>query len=153
MLRWFKSLSPYRKVVLFVAGGMLTLVFDAFVAHYRWNNGSMKWNQTIPIIYGLVAFVALGVVALLPLDERRRRGLGRVMGALGMLVGAAGFYFHASSLLEGIDEETTGFVAIGKLLAAGPPLFAPVAFAGVGLLLVALPSLFAAPRQPPAAGT
>jgi len=144
MIRWFKSLSTYRKVVLFLAGGMVTLVFDAFVAHFSWNNHTMKWNQAIPIVYGLVAALLLGVVGLLPLKEALTRKIGVTFGVVGLLVGGLGVYFHARSLLEGMDSDTTGLDAIGKLLAAGPPIFAPASFAGVGLLLLVLPSLIGA---------
>jgi uncharacterized membrane protein SirB2 len=141
MIRWFKALPTYRKVLLFLAGGMVTLAFDAFVAHFQWNNRTMKWNQTIPIIYGLLALIVLGVVALLPHRERRGVRAMQVMGAIGLVVGGAGMFFHAKSLIEGMDSDTTGVIAIGKALSAGPPLFAPSAFAGVGLLLLTLPAI------------
>jgi hypothetical protein len=141
MIRWFKALPTYRKVVLFLAGGMVSLVFDAFVAHFQWNNRTMKWNQTIPVVYGLVALVALAVVALVPLRGRRSIRLGQAIGALGILVGGAGVFFHGKSLFNDLDADSLGIVAIGKLLASGPPLFAPSAFAGVGLLLLTLPAI------------
>jgi hypothetical protein len=144
MIRWFKSLSTYRKVVLFLAGGMVTLVFDAFVAHFSWNNHTMKWNQAIPIVYGMAAALLLGAVGLLPLKEALTRKIGVFFGAIGLVVGGLGVYFHAKSLLEGMDADTTGLDAIGKLLASGPPIFAPASFAGVGLLLLVLPSLIGA---------
>jgi len=141
MIRWFKSLSTYRKVCLFLAGGMLTLVFDAFVAHFSWNNHTMKWNQAIPVVYGLAGTLLLGVIGLLPLGERRTRQIGAVCGLAGLLVGGLGVFFHAKALLEGMDSDTSGIDAFGKLLAAGPPIFAPGAFAGVGLLLLLLPAM------------
>lgn len=141
MIGWFKTLPTYRKVLLFLAGGMVTLAFDAFVAHFQWNNRTMKWNQTIPIIYGLLALIVLGVVALLPHRERRGVRAMQAMGAIGLLVGGLGMFFHAKSLLEGMDADTKGVIAIGKALASGPPLFAPSAFAGVGLLLLTLPAI------------
>jgi len=144
LVRWFKSLSTYRKVVLFLAGGMPTLVFDAFVAHYQWLNGTMKWNQKIPIIYGLLASIALAVIALVPLAHKTATRLGQITGAVGMLVGGLGIFFHASSILENIDSDTHGFTEVGKLLAAGAPIFAPAAFAGIGLLLLTLPAITAA---------
>jgi len=144
MIRWFKSLSTYRKVVLFLAGGMLTLVFDAFIAHFSWNNHTMKWNQAIPVVYGLAGTLLLGIVGLLPLSEALTRKIGAFFGLTGLLVGGLGVYFHAKALLEGMDADTTGIDAFGKLLAAGPPIFAPGAFAGVGLLLLVLPGLIGA---------
>jgi hypothetical protein len=141
MIGWFKALPTYRKVLLFLTGGMLTLVFDAFVAHFQWNNRTMKLAQTIPVIYGLLAFLVIGVVALLPLARRRGFRLGQIIGALGMVVGLLGIYFHGRSLLEAVDADTSGLIAYGKILASGPPLFAPSAFAGVGLLLLTLPAI------------
>lgn len=137
-MRWFMSLSVRRKILLFLAPGMLTLVWDAFVAHWSWNNSTMKWNQYPPVIYGALAFVALMVAALGPLSTTARDRLTQVTGAVGMLVGGAGIYFHGIDLLESLEGEEMTFTAIGKTVALAPPLFAPAAFAGVGLLLLLL---------------
>ena len=147
MIRWFKALTTYRKIILFLTGGMLTLVFDAFVAHFQWNNRTMKWTQTIPVIYGLLSFIALTVVALFPLRAHHGARLGQTVGAVGLLVGGTGIFLHGKTLFQDLDTDAIGIVAVGKVLAAGPPLFAPSAFAGVGLLLLTLPIILGVTRR------
>jgi hypothetical protein len=138
LLRWALALPLQRKILVFLAGGMVTLVFDAFVAHFSWKNLTMKWTQTIPIIYGLSAAVALAVAALFALPRRVHDRLVLVVGLLGMAVGLTGITFHSLTLAENLEGESLAILSVGKALSLSAPLFAPAAFAGVGLLLVAL---------------
>jgi hypothetical protein len=138
MLRWFQSLSAVRKVALVLGPGMLTLAIDAFIPHWSWNNSTMKWNQYPPVIYGVLAFVALMAVAFLPMQTRQRILINQVVGALGMVVGLAGIYFHLVAIYEEVEGEQIALTVIGKIMKDAPPLFAPAAFAGVGLLLLTL---------------
>ena len=138
MLRWFLALPVRRKILLFLAGGMLTLVFDAFVAHFSWKAFTMKWTQALPVFYGLLAFVVLGVAAVLPISEKLADRLVKAVGAIGMGIGLTGMVLHFLSLKESLEGETLSIVVIGKALKLAPPIFAPAAFAGVGLLLLTL---------------
>lgn len=139
MVRWFRGLPLRRKFLLFLAGGMVSLVFDAFVAHFSWNARSMKWTQAVPIIYGLFASVALTAGAFLPSATASGARMLRLVGGLGLLIGGTGVILHGIVLVESLEGEPLGVITIGKALSLAPPLFAPAAFAGVGLLLVALP--------------
>lgn len=140
-MRWFLALPAHRKVVLFLAGGMLTLVFDAFIAHWSWTRSTMTWNQWPPVIYGMVATVALGLIGVTQLRDRLENRWLFWTGLLGLIVGGAGVYFHVVELMEALEGEEMTFVAIGKTIAAAPPVFAPAAYSGVGLLLMVLKRL------------
>jgi len=137
-LRWALALPTQRKILVFLAGGMLTLVFDAFIAHFSWKNLTMKWTQSLPIIYGLASALALAVAALFALPARAHNRLVISVGALGMAVGLTGISLHSVAIAESLQGEEVAITAIGKALQLSPPLFAPAAFAGVGLLLIAL---------------
>jgi hypothetical protein len=141
MKSWWKSLSAARKVVLFVAGGMVTLVFDALVAHMKWNLLTMRWTQAIPIVYGLLASAALFVAALAPLARPTFVRLVTVFGLLGMAVGGTGVVLHGLEVVEQVEESDKTVKAVGNTLKDAPPAFAPASFAGIGLLLVALPRI------------
>jgi TRAP-type C4-dicarboxylate transport system permease small subunit len=141
IVRWFMSLPAHRKVLLFLAGGMLTLVFDAFVAHYSWNRGSMHWNQWIPVVYGVAATVALALPAIRQFPGKLETRVLVAVGVLGLLVGNAGVYWHVLELMESLEGEEMTFKAIGQTIALAPPVFAPAAFSGVGLLLMCLKRL------------
>lgn len=146
MLRWFAALSMRRKILLFVAGGMFSLVFDAFVAHFSWNARTMRWTQAIPVAYGLLASVTLAAGALRPSTVASSDRVLRGVGALGLVVGGTGLVLHGLSLLEILEGEALSIIVVGKALSLAPPLLAPAAFAGVGLLLLALPAIAPQPR-------
>ena len=148
LVRWALDLPLQRKILVFLAGGMVSLVFDAFVAHFSWNNLTMRWTQTIPIIYGLLSSVALAVAALFALPAKLHTRLVMGVGAVGMAVGLTGVTLHGITVLENMEGEPLALLAIGKALNLAAPLFAPAAFAGVGLLLIAL--RWIAPLAPPA---
>lgn len=144
-MRWFMALPVRRKILFFLAGGMLTLVFDAFVAHFSWNAGRMHWTQAIPVAYGLIAFVALSAAVFVPAAVRRDDLIAKVVGGFGLVIGGVGVVLHSLELLESLEGEALSVVVIGKALSLAPPLFAPAAFAGVGFLLVALQRIAPAP--------
>jgi hypothetical protein len=145
-LGWFARLPMQRKILLFLAGGMLTLVFDAFVAHFSWQHMTMRWKQTIPIVYGLLAASSLGAAALFGLPRRLHARLVTIVGGLGMAVGLTGVTLHALTLAENMAGELLALATVGKALSLSAPLFAPAAFAGVGLLVLALPRIAPLPR-------
>jgi hypothetical protein len=139
MIRWFKDLPARRKVLLFLFPGMLTLVWDAFFAHWSFAKAAMPhWTQYIPVVYGVLAFVALAAATLLPMPPKTSIRLCQATGVVGLLVGAGGIYFHGMNLLESLQGETLSFVTIGKAVKLAPPIFAPAAFAGIGLLIICL---------------
>jgi|SRR4051794_35217660 hypothetical protein len=152
-IRWFLNLPAHRKVLLFLAGGMLTLVFDAFIDHFKWARfheqgllHGMQWNQWIPIVYGLIAAAALGVPALLQLEDKRETQVLKAMGILGLVTGTLGVYFHLARIVSELPDQKT-IESIGRALKDEPPIFAPAAFAGVGLLLLTIKRLTGAQRK------
>jgi hypothetical protein len=153
MIRWFMNLPAHRKVLLLLSGGMLTLVFDAFVDHFKWTRAAeqgllagMNWNQWIPIFYGLISAVLLAAPALRQLEPRLETRLLLGVGIVGLVVGHAGMFFHLLRIWDALPDERT-ISEIGKTLKDEPPIFAPAAFAGVGLLLVFLKRLTGANRS------
>jgi hypothetical protein len=137
-IRWFLDLPTHRKVLLFLAGGMLTLVFDAFIAHWSWNRASMKWNQWPPVAYGLFAFAVLQLMSLRQFKPKSENFWLNVNGALGIVIGLVGVYFHVVEVVASMEGEELTIISLGKTLAATPPVFAPAAYTGVGLLLMVL---------------
>jgi hypothetical protein len=137
-MTWFKDLPVRRKVLLFLSGGMLTLVADVFVSHFSWNNLTMRWTQAIPIIFGLSASVALGVAGVFRLSAEAENLVEKITGWLGMAVGVTGEVLHGLTFLENVSGEPRTILAVGKAMSLSAPPFAPAAFAGVGLLLVTL---------------
>jgi hypothetical protein len=143
-MRWFKELPVRRKVLLFLSGGMVSLVADVFVSHFSWNNLTMRWNQTIPVVYGLLAFVVLGIAAVFRLSAAAENLVEKITGWLGIAVGLTGEVFHGLTFLDNVKGEPKTILAVGKAMSLSAPPFAPAAFAGIGLLLVTLRSI--APR-------
>lgn len=144
MIAPFVRLPVRRKVVLFVAGGMLTLLFDVVVAHVG-SSLNVRWTQAVPIIYGVIAFIGLAVAALAPLREALFNRMVSVIGASGIAVGLAGVFLHGRSIFEGLEGEALTLKNVMRTLSLSAPLFAPAAFAGVGLLLITLRRIV---RQP-----
>lgn len=138
LIRWFLGLPTHRKVLLVLAPGMVTLIFDAFVAHWSWSRADMHWNQWPPVLYGVYATVGMAVLALWQCRGKTENRHLIAMGILGIIVGTAGVYFHVIELLASLEGEEMTVVAIGKTIALSPPVFAPAAFSGVGLLLMVL---------------
>ena len=143
-MTWFKGLPVRRKVLLFLSGGMVSLVADVFVSHFSWNNLTMRWTQAIPIIFGLGASLALGVAAVFALSAETENLVEKITGWLGMAVGVTGEVLHGLTFLDNVKGEPRTILAVGKAMSLSAPPFAPAAFAGVGLLLVSLRSV--APR-------
>jgi hypothetical protein len=139
MLAWFKNLPVRRKVLLFLFPGMMTLVWDAFFAHWSFAKAAMPhWTQYIPVVYGVGAFAALAAATLLRMPAALSVRITQIVGAVGLGVGAGGIYFHVVRLIDDMEGEPFTFTAIGKAVKLAPPIFAPAAFAGIGLLLLCL---------------
>jgi hypothetical protein len=138
VLGLFTALPLQRKILFFLAGGVVTLVFDAFIAHFSWNHLTMRWTQMIPIAFGLLAALTLGTTVMFALPARLHRRIVTGTGLFGMAVGLTGMTLHGLAIAEALKGEEVKVTAIGKALSLAPPLFAPAAFAGVGFLLIAL---------------
>src|SRR5687767_6345249 len=103
MLAWIKRIPTGRKVALFMAGALLTLVFDVVVAHVLGKPG-IKWTQAVPIVYGLLGAPALAIAAL-ALGSRPFLQAVRIVGGAGVLVGTVGAVLHTVSILDSMSGE------------------------------------------------
>jgi hypothetical protein len=136
-----KMLSATRLAVLSLGAGVVGLGVDAGIAHFAGREMKTMF-QLVPVVAGLMGFVALAAVALLRSREHVFRTALRVAGALIALVGVAGTMLHGRQfmmLMEGVEVTMEN---IEVALRIAPPLAAPGAFIAVGALL----ALLASPR-------
>ncbi len=119
-----------RFLITVVSFGFLFLTLDSFLEHYfsQWEIRPYQW---IPIIFGVIAF-PLSVAALVRPNHITSRILGSVC-LVSMLVGAWGFYFHVNAIWRMIDTPFE-WSYLYNALRYGPPMLAPLSFAGLGLL-------------------
>ncbi len=147
-IKRFRGLELKRKLALVLAPGALVLGADAAVAHFA-GRTLIHPAQAIPVAFGPLAALLLGVAATAALGVPALRRLFRTVGALGVAVGLTGTGFHLRALAR-LLEPPFRLEDLGAALAVAPPLFAPGAFLGIGALLWALgsPRLTLAMREP-----
>ncbi len=138
MRKWLDSLTAKRAISIALGPGILAIGVDAWIAHLVGKPLSHP-AQYVPIAYAPIATLLVLAVAVPKLSEAVFTWTMRAMGALGVLIGIAGTWFHLRWLLGQLEGPITQ-EALEELLPVAPPLFAPAAFAGLGLLLVALGS-------------
>jgi hypothetical protein len=133
-LRRIKKLPVSRDqlILLLAAINELFMGLDTYFAHVL--NGTIRWNEWIPIIFGTAAGVLLLLAGLLAYRNRNLASLiGTVVFIASIVVGFMGSYFHLSR--GGI--QSYGVLAerlnISFLIWA-PPGMAPLAFVLVGVL-------------------
>ena len=126
-----------RVVVLLLAAAFLMLSFDVAVGHFA-DQALEHWAQvpgtTAPLVCALLLLLA-AVFSLKSLRWFRR--LTRAAGALSILTGAAGAWFHAARFLADLGDEFS-WEAILETLSVTPPLLAPLSFVAIGALLGAI---------------
>lgn len=133
-LRRFKQLPFTRDqaMLLIAAVNELFMGLDTYLAHGL--NGTIRWNEWIPIIFGSAAGIVLLFAGLLAYKKRDLAStLATIVFLASILVGFLGSYFHLAR--GGI--QTYGALAerlnISFLIWA-PPGMAPLAFVLVGVL-------------------
>lgn len=119
-----------RFLVTVVSFGFLFLTMDSFFEHY-FTQKEMRPYQWIPIIFGIIAFpTSLAAVVRLNLVTSR---ILAIVCLVSTLVGGLGFYFHVMAIWRMIDTPFQwSFLFNG--LRYGPPMLAPLSFAGLGVL-------------------
>ena len=127
-----------RVVAALVAPGLLALAFDSGVAHYVGKDGSHP-GQGVPVAFGVAAAMAV-LIAVFVMKRPTFGWTLRAVGAISVVVGAAGSFFHGMALWESLAEGGFTAAALEDALFAAPPLLAPAAFAGIGALLWVLVS-------------
>ncbi len=133
-LRKIKKLPVSRDqlFLLVAAVNELFMGLDTYTAHIL--NGTIRWNEWIPVIFGTTAAVLLLLAGFL---ARRRRQTANIIATVvfvaSIIVGLLGTYFHISRggmLFHGPIFER---IRISFLIWA-PPAAAPLAFVLVGIL-------------------
>lgn len=119
-----------RFLITVVSFGFLFLTLDSFLEHY-FSQREIRPYQWIPIIFGVTAF-PLSVAALVRPNHITSRILGAVC-LVSMAVGGWGFYFHVNAIWRMIDTPFE-WSYLYAALRYGPPMLAPLSFAGLGLL-------------------
>ena len=126
---------PFTRDQLFLIIAAVNEFFmglDTYSAHVL--NGTIRWNEWIPIIFGISAGILLLIAGML---AKRNRGLANIIATIvfiaSIVVGFLGSYFHISRgaiLPYGPILER---LRISFLIWA-PPAMAPLAFVMVGVL-------------------
>ena len=119
-----------RFLTTVVSFGFLFLTLDSFMEHY-FTQKQIRPYQWIPVIFGVMAF-PISLTAVVRLNPVTSRILGAVC-LISVLVGGWGFYFHIAAIWRMIDTPFEwSFLFSG--LRYGPPMLAPLSYAGLGLL-------------------
>ncbi len=133
MNRWRKlPISRDQLFLIIAAINELFMGLDTYSAHVL--NGTIRWNEWIPIIFGTSAGILLFFAGLI---ARRNRRLANILATViffaSIIVGFLGSFFHISrgAILPG------GSIFSGLSISAfiwAPPAMAPLAFVLVGIL-------------------
>ena len=115
-------------ILLIAAINELFMGFDTYLAHEL--NGTIRWNEWIPIVFGTSAGVVLFLAGLIAFRHRRIANiLASIIFLLSIIVGFLGTYFHISRGAIFASES----IRIAFFIWA-PPFMAPLAFVLVGIL-------------------
>ncbi len=123
-----------RLVMLGLAAGVVALGLDSAVGHFLSGDPPNK-PQWIPVLLAPVTFLLLLVALFSRAQGGRERWMLRLSGALNLLLGLAGTFFHVKSFFHSLQAK-----AFLDALQDAPPTFAPAGFAAVGLVALVLAS-------------
>ena len=138
LLERIKNFGLKRAAIAGLAFGLVTMAFDAGVAHFA--GRPMKHpGQLIPVAFGAVVIGLMG--ALLKPNMEHLTKIARAVAVAAMAVGGLGSAYHALALLRMVTT-ADGFDAnmLAVAVSIAPPLLAPGAFLGLGAALWALAS-------------
>lgn len=122
-----------RLFALAIGPGLLALGVDAWIAHFAGKEGEgLQWVPVYFAPIGMLIAMAWGAVRMPP--RVFRWGL-TLLGVACVVVGLWGTGLHMKVIWADLADETLNFASISGALGMGPPLFAPLAFAGVGALI------------------
>jgi hypothetical protein len=129
-LRKVKKLPFTRDqfVLLIAAINELFMGFDTYLAHGL--NGTIRWNEWIPIIFGTGAGLLLLLAGLIAYRNRKLANiLASTVFVASIVVGFLGSYFHITrgAMLQSEPIRIAFFIW-------APPFMAPLAFVLVGIL-------------------
>lgn len=131
--RWRKlPISRDQLFLIMAAINELFMGLDTYSAHIL--NGTIRWNEWIPIIFGTSAGILLFFAGLI---ARRNRQLANILATIiffaSIIVGFLGSFYHISrgAILPG--SSIFASLRIASFIWA-PPAMAPLAFVLVGIL-------------------
>ncbi len=133
-LRRIKKLPVTRDqlFLLIAAINELFMGLDTYMAHIL--NGTIRWNEWIPVIFGITSGILLLAAGLL---ARRHRQAANIIATVvffaSIIVGFLGTYFHVSRGVLLPQGNIFERFRISFLIWA-PPAVAPLAFVMVGIL-------------------
>lgn len=124
-------LSRDQLMLLMVATNEIFLAIDIFLAHSI--SGTIRPNEWIPIIFGLVAGAFLLFAGLIAVRNRSWAAtIGTVVFLCSIAVGLLGAYFHIVRAIR--PYALPGQQVTIDLLVWAPPILGPLTFALVGVL-------------------
>lgn len=135
------QMDAKRLFALAIGPGLLALGVDAWISHFVGKEGEgLQWVPVIFAPLGMLVALAWGAVRMNP--RAFRWGL-TLLGLSCAVVGLWGTGLHVQVIWADLADETFNWASIQGALGSGPPLFAPMAFAGVGglIALIAQPLL------------
>jgi hypothetical protein len=124
-------ISRDQAFMLIAAFNELMLAAETYLAHKV--SGTIVFNEWIPIIFGVIAAVLLGIAGLISLRNRLLAVWIAVPTLLtSLVVGLLGAYFHLHRALQpfaGAGEQVNV-----PLVIWGPPFLAPLTFALIAII-------------------
>ncbi len=124
-------LSRDQAMMLLVAFNELMLAVEIYLAHSI--SGTIVGNEWIPIVFGPIAALLLGVAGLISLRKRTAAVLLAIPTLLASIaVGLLGVYFHLHRAF--LPFAPAGQQTSINLVIWAPPILGPLTFALVGLL-------------------
>ena len=124
-------LSRDQLFLLLAAFNQLFIAGDIYLAHSI--NGTIKPNEWIPIVYGVLAGIALlGAGAIALHDRPRATRLANLVFIIGIAVGLLGAWFHLNRTVL-LDSGLLSLEAVGALIWA-PPVIGPLFFILISIL-------------------
>ncbi|MHC4310214.1 MAG: hypothetical protein ACYSSN_09740 [Planctomycetota bacterium] len=143
--RWF-PLSRDQMILFMAAINMLFLSIDIYLAHNL--NGTIRPQEWIPIIFGLVAGVLLLIAGLIDLVHRHAASIiVTVVLIASFVIGILGAYFHIARAIR--PTAPLGDMVTISLLIWAPPIVGPLIFSLIALWGVVAVWI----EEPPDSGT
>jgi hypothetical protein len=133
-LKRFSKLPLTRDQLILIIAAIneLFMGLDTYLAHGL--NGTIRWNEWIPILFGTIAGILLILAGLLASKQRLTANLiASIVFVASIIVGFLGAYFHVARgaiLPYGPLDERLNIA----FLIWAPPAIAPLAFVLVGVL-------------------
>ncbi|MFL5318183.1 MAG: hypothetical protein ACJ790_00905 [Myxococcaceae bacterium] len=128
-----KQMDAKRLFALAIGPGILALGVDAWISHFCGKDGEgLQWVPVLFAPVGMLIAIAWGAVRMKP---RAFRWGMTLLGLASTVVGLWGTVLHMKAIWADLADETINWASIQGALGSGPPLFAPMAFAGIGMII------------------